>query len=132
MKNKRFTFTLENRLREKLVRDSLKSNYSSISAYLNELIKRGLPTVEPMDIWMKYIDKKIDHLSDNITASHNQNTTLLGKIFKRVFVVYRLAGYILARQFHQKSGFVSQQNKDAANKIIKFEIEETDNKFREL
>jgi primase-polymerase (primpol)-like protein len=132
MKNKRFTFTLENSLKEKLVHDSLKSKYSSISAYLNELIKRGLPSVEPMDVWMKYIDKKIDCLSDNITAFHNHHTTLLGKIFKRVYVNYRLAGYILARLFHHKSGLISQENKDAANKIIEVELEETENRFPEL
>jgi len=132
MKNKKFTFTLENSLKEKLVHDSLKSEYPLISAYLNELIKRGLPTSEPMDIWMKYIDKKIDSLSDNITAFQNRNTTLFGKIFKRVFVIYRLAGYILARQFHQTPGFISQDSKDAANKIIRGELEDTENRFPEL
>ena len=132
MKNKRFTFTLKNSLKEKLVHDSLKSEFPSISAYLNELIRRGLPSVEPMDIWMKYIDKKIDCLTDNITAFQNHHTSLLGKIFKRVYVNYKLAGYVLARLFHQTPGFIPQDSKDAANKIIKSELEDAENRFPEL
>jgi len=132
MKNKRFVFTLENSLKEKLVHDSLKSNFPSVSAYLAELIKRGLPTSEPMDVWMRYIDQKIDCLGENITTVQNHHTTLLWKIFKRVYVNYKLAGYILARLFHQTPGFIPQDSKDAANKLIKSELEEAENRFPEL
>jgi hypothetical protein len=131
MKNKRFTFTLENSLKEKLVHDYLKSKFPSISAYLNELIKRGLPTSEPLDLWMKLIDKKIDCLTDNVTAFHTRNFTLLEKIFKRIHIVYRVVGYALARLFYLKSGPVSPDDIEDANVIIKREVAEIERNYRE-
>ena len=110
MKNKSFTFTLRNSLRNKLINDTINNGFSSISAYINELIKKGLPVDEPIDLRLKLVEKKLDSLTDNVFAHNKRTYSLLEKLFKKFAVVYKIAAHILARTFFIKPGNISQDD----------------------
>ena len=115
MKNKLFAFTLKETLRQKLVSDSQNLGFPSISAYINELIRTGLPVSESLDLRLQLIEKKIDTLFHDIR-------TLKGDVNRRTFITFRLTSYILARSFFIKQGDASEDDIKEANKIIEHEM----------
>jgi hypothetical protein len=130
MKDKKlFNFLLTDEQKSKLFSDASRNGFPTTSSYLIKLIEIGLPLPESLDLRMKLIDKKIDCLTDNVTAFHNRNFTLLEKIFKRIQIVYRVVAYSLARLFHMKSDPVSQDNLDDANAIIQHELDRIEKKY---
>ena len=132
MKEKKlFNFQLTERQKAKLLSDASRNGFPTASSYLLKLIEIGLPLPESLDLRLQLIEKKIDDLTDNVTALHDRDFTLLKKIFKRVSIVYRVAAYSLARLFYIESGDVSQENVEDANVIIRDEIEEIEEYYPE-
>jgi len=131
MAKNRFTLRLPQELKDKLIRDSILHNFSTSSAYLQELIKHGLPTSKSLDLRLKLIENEIKSLKEDVTAFNNRNSSLFEKIFKRVHLIYRVVGYALARTFYIKSGPVSPGDIEDANAIIKDEVEELEKNHRE-
>ena len=132
MKEKKlFNFLLTDQQKSKMLSDASRNGFPTASSYLVRLIEIGLPLPESLDLRMKFIEKKIDCLTDNVTSFHNRNFALLEKIFTRIQIVYRVVGYTLARLFYLKSGPVSPDDIEDANVIIKREVEEIEKNYRE-
>ena len=128
---KLFNFQLTEQQKAKLLSDASRNGFPTASSYLVKLIEIGLPLPEPIDLRLRFIENKIDSLTDNVTALHNRNFTLLKKTFKRISIVYQVVAYSLARLFYMKPGVVSQDSIKNANVIIKREIEEIERNYRE-
>ncbi|MCK4766581.1 MAG: hypothetical protein KAW12_30590 [Candidatus Aminicenantes bacterium] len=110
MRKESFHLKLPQVLKDKLIRDSASYKFSTPTAYLHELIKKGLPLTGNLDIRLQLIEKKLDSLTDNVFAHNKRTSSFLGKIYKKLYVVYKVAAYILARTFFIKPGNISQDD----------------------
>ena len=122
MKNKRFTFTLKDSLRRKLTRDTMFLEFPSISAYLNELIEKGLPASKSLDSRLQEVEKKLETLSDSLLNE-------LKDLHKRVYITYRIVSYSLARSYFIKPGSISENDMEDANAFIESEVKNMEKKF---
>ena len=125
MKKKKttFNFSLPNDLKTKLLRDSALYGFTTPTAYLRELIERGLPVSKSIETRLKTIEEKqgefAGEMAKEVLTSH-----------KRLYVTYRLAEKILTHAVNMQSGPVTEEAEDEAKAIIDEEIEYTREVFK--
>jgi hypothetical protein len=119
-----FNLSLPNDLKAKLLRDSALYGFATPTAYLNELIERGLPVSKAIDTRLKAIEEKQDEfageMTDEVLALH-----------KRLYLTYRLAAKTLIHSFFIKPGPVTDEAVAEAKALIDEEIENTREAFED-
>ncbi|MCK4762751.1 MAG: hypothetical protein KAW12_11195 [Candidatus Aminicenantes bacterium] len=127
MKKITFSFTLTPKQKDKLILDSIKLGYGSISAYLCRLIESGLNPDESIDLRLKLIEKKLDSLTDNVYADNKRKYSLLDTLFKKISIVYKIAAHILARTYLIEPGNITQDDYDRTKAYIDEQVRRIEN-----
>ena len=113
MKNVFVQFKISEEEKRKLIYDSVKNNFPSMTAYFKKLIETGLPVEENLDIRLQLIDKKVETNAANAEIQIKKIMSFVKDIFKRNFIVYRIVYFLLSRSFFIKPGEISEE--DTAN-----------------
>jgi len=113
MKNVFVQFKISEEEKRKLIYDSVKNNFPSMTAYFKKLIETGLPVEENLDIRLQLIDKKVETNAANAEIQIKKIMSFVKDIFKRNFIVYRIVYFLLSRSFFIKPGETSEE--DTAN-----------------
>jgi hypothetical protein len=126
MNKENLTITIAPGIKKKLILDSVRLGFNSKSLYLSELIKKGLPHSESLDIRLQLIEQKIDMLPGNSLSmfknlSHEIDSALRD-VNKRTYITFRIVAYILARTFLIEDATISEGEINEANKFIENEM----------
>ena len=121
-RNQRFEFKLTTETKKKLLRDSALNGYASPSAYLSELIEVGPPVSKNLDLRLQLIEKKVETYANNLEIQNNNILSLSKDIFKRNYIVYRIAAFLLSRSFFIKPGNVSEDDISDSNRFIEEQL----------
>lgn len=113
MKKVLVQFKISEEEKRKLIYDSVKNNFPSMTAYFKKLIETGLPVEENLDIRLQLIDKKVETNAANAEIQIKKLLSMVKDIFKRNFIVYRIVYFLLSRSFFIKPGEISEE--DTAN-----------------
>jgi hypothetical protein len=113
MKKVLVQFKISEEEKRKLIYDSVKNNFPSMTAYFKKLIETGLPVEENLDIRLQLIDKKVETNAANAEIQTKKIMSFVKDIFKRNFIVYRIVYFLLSRSFFIKPGEISEE--DTAN-----------------
>ncbi len=113
MKKVLVQFKISEEEKRKLIYDSVKNNFPSMTAYFKKLIETGLPVEENLDIRLQLIDKKVETNAANAEIQIKKLLSMAKDIFKRNFIVYRIVYFLLSRSFFIKPGEISEE--DTAN-----------------
>lgn len=124
MKKTTFNLLLPKELKAKLIRDSALNGFASPTAYLKELIKRGLSLSKPIDMkfeeFEKNLDTELDNLSKEVKGMH-----------KLIYLTYKVAVRVLIRSFYIKRGESSDNDLEEARSIIDGEVINMEKRFSE-
>ena len=118
-----FNFSLPNDLKTKLLRDSALYGFATPTAYLRELIERGLPVSKSIETRLKAIEEKQGEFAGEMAKE-------VLNVHKRLYVTYRIAEKILTHAVYIKPGPVKEEAEDEANAMIDEEIEYTREAFK--
>jgi hypothetical protein len=129
MHKEKITISIEPEVKKKLILDFVRLGYSSKSSYINELIKRGLPVSESLDIRLQLIEKKVDTYTKNLEMQNKKTFSLLKDVFKRVHISTKVVFHILTRTFFIKSGQVPGDDISDANELIEEEVKEYEEQY---
>lgn len=126
MSKENLTITISPEIKQKLTIDSVRLGFTSKSLYLSELVRKGLPVSESLDIRLQLIEQKIDMLPGNIlTMLKNQSNeigTSLKDVDRRTHLTFRIVSFILARTFLMAKGTISEDDIKRANTFIENEL----------
>ena len=115
-------FRIHDELKNKLLADSIKNNFPSMTAYLEKLIKIGLPFSDSLETRLQFIEKKVDTNAKNLEMQIKKLFSLLEKINKRLLLIYRINSQILARTFYIKPGNITEHDIEESNRLIEHEV----------
>ena len=115
-------FRITDELKSKLIEDSIKNNFPSMTAYLEKLINIGLPFSDSLETRLQFIEKKVDTNAKNLEIQIKKLFSLLEKLNKRLLLIYRIISQILARTFYIKSGHITESDIEASNRLIEQEV----------
>ena len=126
MRKEKLSISLSPEIKKKATLDSVRLGFTSKSLYLSELIQKGLPVSESLDIRLQLIEQKIDMLPGNILTmlknfSHEIDASL-SDINRRTHVTFKIVSFILARTFLIKDGAISDDEVKRTNSFVENEI----------
>jgi phosphorylcholine metabolism protein LicD len=124
MKNDSFHLRLSTALKAKLIRDSALSGFATPTAYLQELIDRGLPLSKSIDMRLQEFEKNLDTELDNLSNK-------VKDMHKQIYLVYKVAARVLVRSFYIKPGSASENDLAETNSILESDFINVEKKFRE-
>ena len=122
-KNDCFKLRLPKALKAKLLRDSALYGFATPTAYLRELIERGLPVSKSIETRLKAIEDTQDEFASEMAKE-------VLTLHKRLYVTYRLSEKILTHAVYIESGPVTEEAEGEAKAIIDEEIENTREAFK--
>jgi len=128
-KRQNFTFRMPPMLKEKLYSDCRRYNFPTPSAYLCELVKRGINLTEPIDLKLKVIDQKIETLTSFIKANDQGILPRMMFLIKRVMVIYKIVANSLARNISMAGNEIPEESIMQTNSIIEWEFARVEKKF---
>jgi len=120
-----FNFSLPNDLKTKLLRDSALYGFATPTAYLRELIERGLPVSKSIETRLKAIEDKQDEFAGEISKK-------VLNLRKRLFVTYNLVAKNLIHAVYMEPGPVTEEAVAEAKELIDQEIENMREVFKDL
>ena len=124
-----YTYNISEELKKKFISDSARHNFPSLTAYLKELIERGLPLSKSLEKRLQFIEEKVETNAENLEIENQKTLSLLKEVYKRVYVNSKIVSFILARTFFIKPGKISDNDFDDAKYFIENELALFEKKF---